>query len=153
MDTRQITKLLDQVLQKTSIKKWFVIPRDGLRNELFDAANLPCAVFVNTNPSWIKSVGHWTVLLKYRQLSYFFDPLGKKCSSYKFKLRPTHQNNKRVQDKASVLCGLYCVLFAKFMTVTRSMKKFIWMFSLDTKRNDFILLKKLKRIGIHVRKH
>ena len=122
MYTQQLYKLLDIILQNTGVKKWFVVPRDLLKPQLFKPCNIPCVVLMNSNRASDKSVGHWVVLLKYARVSYFFDPLGRNPRYYGLNIRPTYKSKVQVQDERSALCGLFCILFVKVIVKKSNMQ-------------------------------
>ncbi len=55
-------------------------------------------------------------------------------------------SQKRLQDISSDVCGQYCITVLHWLFNDRSLQSFHKLFSLDTKRNDHIIMKMFKKI-------
>ena len=93
----------------------------------------PGKVYVlNTKPSYEKG-GHWVVLDMTGTTPYFFDSFGNSPSFYNLPL--CNYSRKILQDKASDVCGIYCIYY-----ITMGGKA-LDRFGKNTKKNDKYLLK------------
>ncbi len=64
--------------------------------------------------------GHFVSIVAYPNSIRYFDPYGLPCTQPDVKdflsqcQRPIRQNRQQIQDKKSVYCGMYCLLFAAY---------------------------------------
>lgn len=87
---------------------------------------------------------HWTALYYQPKQSYYFDAYGFLAPiEVEEKLKSYIYNNKQIQNYNSTACGYYCISFILSMNKQKNkeigFKKFIDVFSNNSKKNDEIL--------------
>lgn len=100
---------------------------------------------------------HWVAFVKEDNNIFYFDsfagypvqPLVDVCTKNKYHIE---FNITQIQDMSSILCGWYCVAFFKYLEINKNNNStlkncsdFVDMFKHDTKKNDQILIKFIKR--------
>ena len=99
---------------------------------------------INLQSSNIGNGTHWTTLFYNFKQSYYFDAFGFPAPiEVEQKLNAYTYNDKQIQNLNSTACGYYCVSFILSMNKQKNkemgFKKFIDVFSKNSKKNDEIL--------------
>ena len=113
---------------------------------------LPKYLIINTISSHTK-VGHWVVIyMKSVDEVYYFDPLcegqpriNRNIKKFLFSVyKNVYCNAVSIQSKQSSSCGLFCILFVRFVKTRDDYINFISMFKrVHLKENDKIVTKLL----------
>ena len=90
---------------------------------------------------------HWVALYKGKNKSYYFDSYGFYCDKeIEPFIKPYIYNKKQIQNYNSSSCGFFCIAYIYFMYHNNNnLNGFINMFSDDTRLNDYILYRYLKK--------
>jgi len=115
-------------------------------NELRPPMKLPASYIVNTDPRSKPGI-HWiAIYIDQNYIGEYFDSFGNKPDGdiLKFLQRVCKKifyNNKCLQNKKSISCGVYCIYFLRQRDKLCTMSKCLQHMSFDTLGNEMKLLR------------
>lgn len=143
-----------QALHHLSVKYVGVYPADRLPRMW----TRPTAIIANTD-NHDRAGQHWIAFYIDEQgAGTYFDSYGLPPLDPRFLLRlrrnsTTYQwNNQTLQGMFSQACGQYCCVFLYFMCNGYNLRCFLNQFTMDSERNDRLIVKLFRKIFLHNKK-
>lgn len=149
-DTVELGCALNAVLRNSVAKAWAVLPRNLAVPKLFLQENVPAFYIFNVEPNGYPGK-HWVAVAITKTDSIFFDPIGNPPSKYDFPFVTKQVNTVRIQGPTSKLCGLFCLVFVKYMLENFDLNKFLSLFSSNYILNDALVYQEylnFKKCGV-----
>ena len=110
----------------------------------------PLAMVINLDPASLPG-SHWVGLfINENNIANYFDSFGR-CNVSDHILEFLRLNNIKylqhnttsIQDKSSMTCGVYCILFIRMLCSSFTFEDFMRIFTKNTKNNDVLVVKSL----------
>lgn len=138
MDTFTLRYFLCKLVCKNRIRKTWVVAKNEI--DEVDFNSYPFAVIINTEPSSVHTIGHWTCLIRLsaKKPSLFFESYGGTPLDYNLHFPSTVSKNllnisRAFQGAKSLVCGLYCLELIILISRGYSYKYFLALFNVNTK--------------------